>query len=70
MWNNIEQYNIDRETNQKAYINLALLAIHVRGGWHLIVKKKIRKIKKGKGELSFEHVTQTEVWVTCDTDNV
>ena len=40
MWNNIVQYNIDRDTSQKAYINLALLAIQVRGGWNFIVKKK------------------------------
>ena len=25
MWNNIVQYNIDRETSQKAYINLLFL---------------------------------------------
>ena len=58
MWNNIVQYNIDKETFQKAYINLALLAIQVRGGWNFIVKK-IRKIKKGKLELSSN---------TCNTD--
>ena len=51
----IVQYNIDRETSQKAYINLALLALQVRGGRNFIVKN-IRKIKMGKLELSFEHL--------------
>ena len=54
MWNNIVQYNIDRETRQKAYINLAQLAIQVRGGWNFIVKK-IKKNKKGEGT-EFEHM--------------
>ena len=59
MWNNIVQYNIDKETFQKAYINLALLAIQVRGGWNFIVKK-IRKIKKGRSGIEFwTPVTQT-----------
>ena len=59
MWKNIVQYNIDRETSQKAYINLVLLAIQVRGGWNFIVKK-IRKIKKGEGGIEFwTPVTQT-----------
>ena len=39
LWNNIVQYNIDWETSQRAYINLTLLAIQVRGGWNFIVKK-------------------------------
>ena len=56
MWNNIVQYNrpIDRETSQKADINLALLAIQVRGGWNN------KKNKEGEAGIEFwTPVTQT-----------
>ena len=40
MWNDIVQYNIDRETSQKAYIYLAPLAMKVWGGWKFVVRQK------------------------------
>ena len=59
MWNNIIQYNIDRETKQKAYINLALRAIQVKGGWNFIVQKN-KKNKEGEAGIEFwTPVTQT-----------
>ena len=56
MWNKIVQYNIDWETRQKAYINLALrlLVIQLRGGW------KNKKNKEGEAGIEFwTPVTQT-----------
>ena len=59
MWNYIVHYNKERETSQKAYINLALLAIQVRGGWNFIVQKN-KKNKKGEAGIEFwTLVTQT-----------